>query len=323
MTGTVVITGASGFVGGALCRAAAAAGYEVLALGRRPKVDPASIGGAPYLSWDLADSAAPPTLPDRFARPHAVIHCAGLATDWARPEEFHYGNVLTTKGVLAVFPDAARFVHMSTASVYDPDRPTVMARESEADGVEHPDAYGRSKATAEACVLQARPEAAILRPHAVYGPGDTTLLPRLLQAVRQTPRGLRLFAVGDGRQRLSLTSIDNLTSACLLAVDSQASGVFNITDSEPVVLDDVLREVLAARGIPATPVYLPRALALSLATAAELVARTIPSSGRPPRLTTYAARHLAYERTLDLTAARTQLGFRPAPTDLGPALRAN
>ena len=322
MTGTIVVTGASGFVGGALCRAAAAAGYDVLALGRRSMVDQASVGGATYVSWDLADSSAPPSLPARFASPHAVIHCAGLATDWARPEEFHYGNVLTTKGVLTAFPDAARFVHISTASVYDPEKPTVMAQESEADGVQHPDAYGRSKAMAEGCVLKARSDAVILRPHAVYGPGDTTLLPRLLQAVRHTPRGLRLFAVGDGQQRLSLTSIDNLTKACLLAADGQASGIFNITDSEPVVLDDVLREVLAARGIPATPAYLPRAVALSLATAAEFVARATPSA-RPPRLTTYAVRHLAYERTLDLTAARTQLGYQPEPTDLGPALRAS
>jgi nucleoside-diphosphate-sugar epimerase len=197
-----------------------------------------------------------------------------------------------------------------------------MAREDEADGVQHPDAYGRSKAMAEACILDARPGAAILRPHAIYGPGDTTLLPRLLQAVRHTPRGLRLFAVGDGHQRLSLTGIDNLTTACLLAVDNQAAGIFNITDSEPVVLDDVLREVLAARGIPATPAYLPRTIALSLAIAAEFAARRFPSN-RPPRLTTYAVRHLAYERTLDLTAARTQLGYRPAPTDLAPALRAS
>jgi 2-alkyl-3-oxoalkanoate reductase len=321
---TVVVTGASGFVGGAVCRAAAAAGYQVLAFGRRKAVDPTQIGGAPYLAWDLAEPSTRPPLPaelTHFTRPYAVVHCAGLATDWARPEEFHRGNVLTTKSILAAFPHTPRFVHISTASVYDPRKPTVMAREDQADGVRHLDAYGRSKAMAELCVQKARPDAVILRPHAVYGPGDTTLLPRILQAVRRTPRGPRLFAIGDGRQRLSLANVDNLTAACLLAIDSHASGIFNITDSEPVVLGQVLREVLTTRGIPAKPIYLPPALALPLATAAELLAKTTPTD-RPPQLTRYAVRHLAHERTLDLAAAREHLNCQPTPTDLTSALAA-
>ncbi|MFE6053989.1 NAD-dependent epimerase/dehydratase family protein [Kitasatospora sp. NPDC056446] len=314
-----VVTGASGFVGSALCRAARAAGHQVLALGRRRTVPAELTGGAPYLPWDLADPSARPALPAAFTRPDAVIHCAGLATDWARPEAFHRGNVLTTRGVLAAFPGTARFVHLSTASVYDPRRPTVMAREDEADAVRHTDAYGRSKALAEAWVRRLRPDAVVLRPHAVYGPGDTTLLPRVLQAVRPTPFGPKLFAIGDGRQRLSLTSVANLVDACLLAAEGRTSGTFNITDRHPVVLDDVLRQVLTAHDLPAEPVYLPLALALPLARTAELAARTTRSARRP-RLTVYAARHLAHERTLDLTAARTHLRYRPAPTDLGPAL---
>ncbi|MEV7189022.1 NAD(P)-dependent oxidoreductase [Kitasatospora sp. NPDC093102] len=317
-----VVTGASGFVGSTLCRAARAAGHQVLALGRRRTVPADLIGDAPYLPWDLADPAARPALPAPFTRPDAVIHCAGLATDWARPEAFHRGNVLTTRGVLAAFPETTRFVHLSTASVYDPRRPTVMAREDEADAVHHTDAYGRSKALAEAWVRRVRPDAVILRPHAVYGPGDTTLLPRVLQAVRRTPFGPKLFAIGDGRQRLSLTSVANLVDACLLAAEGRSSGTFNITDREPAVLDDVLRQVLTAHGLPAEPVYLPLALAFPLARTAELLARTARSARRP-RLTVYAVRHLAHERTLDLTAARAHLGYQPAPTDLGPALRRN
>ncbi|MFD8705375.1 NAD-dependent epimerase/dehydratase family protein [Kitasatospora sp. NPDC059648] len=315
-----VVTGASGFVGSAVCRAARAAGHRVLALGRRTAVPADLTGGAPYLSWDLADPAAHPSIPAPFTRPDVVIHCAGLATDWARPDAFHRGNVLATRGALAAFPEAARFVHLSTASVYDPRQPTVMAREDEADTVRHTDAYGRSKALAEQWVRRTRPDAVILRPHAVYGPGDTTLLPRVLRAVRRTPYGPRLFAIGDGRQRLSLTSVANLVDACLLAAQGEARGTFNITDRDPLVLDDVLRQVLAAHGLPTTPVYLPLALALPLARAAELLTRTTRST-RDPRLTVYAARHLAHERTLDLTAAHTHLDYRPAPTDLAPALR--
>jgi nucleoside-diphosphate-sugar epimerase len=217
-----------------------------------------------------------------------------------------------TRHVLATFPTGS-FVHVSTASVYDPLVPTVNAGEAEADvgaRPRHRDAYGLSKALAEHAVRETRPDAVILRPHAVYGPGDTTLLPRLLDSVR----GRRLLAVGTGRQLLSLTSIGNLTAACLLAAAAprgDVSGVFNVTDGDALTLDEALRMFLAARGVPATPHYIPYRVALPLAALAESVALV---TRRPPRLTRYAVRHLAVERTFDLTAARRELGYEPAPT---------
>jgi nucleoside-diphosphate-sugar epimerase len=291
----------------------------VLAVGRRAAPDRPVTGGAKYVAWDLAGPSGPPVLPRGFREPDAVVHCAGLAADWARPRAYHRGNVATTTTLLAAFPGVARFVHISSASVYDPRVPTVQAREHEADGVRLPDAYGRSKAEAELCVRRARPDAVILRPHAVYGPGDTTLMPRILRAVRNTPMGPRLFAVGDGRQRLSLTGIGNLADACLLALAARASGTFNIADQGTVTMDEALRRVLGAHGIPALPVYLPLGVALPMAAAAQAAARLRPA-GRSPRLTIYAVRHLAHERTLDLTAAREQLGYRPGGTDLGSGL---
>ena len=94
----------------------------------------------------------------------------------------------------------------------------------------------------ERLVRARRPDAVVLRPHAVYGPGDTTLLPRVLGAVRPGT----LVAVGDGTQRVSLTSVDNLVRACLLAADSDAPGVFNVTDDGPVLLGDALAAVAGA-----------------------------------------------------------------------------
>jgi nucleoside-diphosphate-sugar epimerase len=152
----------------------------------------------------------------------------------------------------------------------------------------------------------------VLRPHAVYGPGDTTLLPRVLAAVH---RG-RLVAVGDGAQRVSLTAVANLAAACLLAARCDAAGVFNVADAEPVSLADALAAVLAERGVPARVRFVPLPLAWPLACASEAVGRW-----RPPRLTRYAVTHLARERTLDLTAARTWLGYRPAATSFAGAAR--
>ncbi|WP_436758000.1 NAD-dependent epimerase/dehydratase family protein [Streptosporangium sp. V21-05] len=307
------MTGASGFVGGAVCRAAVARGWTVSALGRRPRVDGGHVGGAPYTSWDLLGprpvtlSGESVTLPGE-GEVDVVIHCAGSVTDWGPPRDIWAANVDGTRNAAAAFP-GARFVHVSTASVYDPFRPTVMATEDAAPVGRYANAYGASKAAAERCLERA----VVLRPHAVYGRGDTTLLPRVLGAVR----GGRLLAVGDGRQRISLTSVDNLVQACLLAAEGPVDhGVFNVTDAEPVVLDDALRTILRERGVDAEPYYLPLRLVDPLAAVAEAASRLLRRR-RPPRLTRYAAGHLAVERTLDISAARTRLGYRPSGTSFG------
>ncbi|MFG1878991.1 NAD-dependent epimerase/dehydratase family protein [Sphaerisporangium sp. NPDC049003] len=299
------MTGTSGFVGGAVSRAAAARGWQVYAFGRRPEADLGRdhLGGprASYRSWDITGP-----VPDDLPEVDAVIHCAGSVTDWGPRRKIVEVNLGGTTQVRRAFP-GARFVHVSTASVYDPFRPTVMAREDEPPAGRYVNAYGASKALAENVV---RDTAVILRPHAVYGRGDTTLLPRVLGAVR----GRRLWAVGDGRQRISLTSVDNLAQACLLAAAGPVeTGVFNVTDAEPVVLDDALREILRERSIDARPAYLPAALVTPVAAVAETAFHLLRRP-EPPRLTRYAVGHLSVERTLDITAARTHLGYRPAPT---------
>jgi 2-alkyl-3-oxoalkanoate reductase len=297
----VGVTGASGFVGGAVCAAAVARGWEVYAFGRRERVAGGRVAGAPYLSWDLLRDP-PPRL-----RLDALVHCAGGVTDWGPPREIWAANVTGTRNAFAAFP-GVRFVHVSTASVYDPFTPTVMAAEREAPVRRYANAYGASKAAAEHAVAG---RAVILRPHAVYGPGDTTLLPRVLGSIRAG----RLFAAGDGRQLLSLTSVTGLARACLLAVTAPL-GVYNVADAEPLTLDDALRALLRERRLAARPVYLPERPAMRLAALSESVAAL---TRRPPRLTRYAVGHLAVERTLDLGAAREHLGYAPAPTSFAGA----
>jgi nucleoside-diphosphate-sugar epimerase len=205
-------------------------------------------------------------------------------------------------------------VQVSSGSVYHPGRPQRAARESEAPDpgtVRWPNGYGRTKALAERLVLARRPAAIVLRPHAVYGPGDTTLLPRLSAAVRAGVLPLP----GSGRQRHSLTRIDHLAQACLLACTAPVAATgraYNITDAEPVVLAQALAEALAARGRRVRIVPIGLRPALVAAALAERVQRR-------PTLSRYAAGHLALERTFDLTAARDLLGYCPGQTQLGDA----
>ncbi|GAA2564758.1 NAD-dependent epimerase/dehydratase family protein [Pseudonocardia hydrocarbonoxydans] len=288
----IAVTGAGGFVGSAVVAAARARGWTVHPLTRR--------------EWDLTTGP----LPDPPAV-DAVVHAAAAVRDWGAPAPVWAANLHGTRHVAASFP-GVRLVHVSTASVYDPYVPTVDAPESAGPAARHLTAYGASKAAAER-LLAGRPETVVLRPHAVYGPGDPTLLPRVLAAVR----GGTLVVAGDGSARHTLTAVATLARAALLGCTGPP-GTYNVGDAEPVTLDAALRGLLAARGLDVTVRHLPVGAAWALAGAAEQVWRALRRPD-PPRLTRYAVSQLGMERTLDLTAARTRLGLDPAPTSFAGA----
>jgi nucleoside-diphosphate-sugar epimerase len=299
----VAVTGASGFIGGAIATALANREHDVTGFGRRP--DGWAHPAAHYEVWDLTRGTAPSSGFD------AVVHAAALADDWAPRATAMRVNQLGTRAVVTAFP-GVRIVHLSTSSVYDAHRPTVHATESEGPATRVLSTYSESKAAAESELRDA--DAVILRPHAVYGPGDTTLLPRVIAAVR----GSVLRLPEGARVQHTLTHVDNLVRAAILGLHGPA-GIYNVGDATDVPLDAVLREFLAKRGMGDVRIRsVPYRVAYRTAAALELLARPIR---RTPRLTRYAVSQLGLERTLDLTAAREGLGYDPGPTTLAGAER--
>lgn len=299
----IAVTGVGGFIGRAVATALADLDHEVVGFGRRP--DAWSHPHARYRVWDLTTG---PLRADRDFE--AVVHCAALADDWAPLADALRVNRDGTRAVVRSFPDA-RIVHLSTSSVYDAFEPSVEIREDAAPVRRHLSSYSESKTLAEFELAGA--DAVILRPHAVYGPGDTTLLPRLLAAVRRR----RLLLPEGAEVRHSLTGIGNLVLAVRRSLDpASPRGTYNIADDVPVLLSAVLREFLERRGVDAALASIPYGAAFALAGSLEAAARITRTR---PRLTRYAVSQLGMERTLDLTAARERLGYRPAPTSLAGA----
>ena len=298
----VAVTGASGSVGGHVARALAAMGHEVLSYGRR---DVAELHEPPpnYVSWDVTAGPIAPVDVD------AVIHSAAHVGDWGRYSTFYAANVDGTRAVLESFPRAARVVHISSSSVYSDALHKLAVREDAPIGDCRFSSYGRTKALAERVVLERRPDAIVLRPHIVYGPGDTTLLPRVLAARRLG----RLPIPGNGRNRVSVTHVDNLVSAVTRALVSAPTGVFNVADAETATVNELLRTILSRLGVPTKIVHVPRAIAWQIAVALEHIwPNRVGRSG--PMLTRYAVIHLSDDHTLDITRARTHLGYAPTWT---------
>ena len=280
----VAVTGAAGFVGSAVVARLREHGHDVTPLTRR--------------EWDITTGPYP-------IAADAVVHCAALADDWAPLGTAMLANRVGTRNVVASLA-GARLVHVSTASVYDAFTPTVKVREDAAPVTRFLSSYAESKTAAEGEVPAG---AVVLRPHAVYGPGDTTLLPRILAGIR----GGRLVLPSGANVSHTLTHIDNLTHAVELALTGPA-GVYNIGDDTDVLLAAVLREFLTRRGADARITAIPYAAAFAAASASERL-----SFGRRPRITRYAVSQVGLERTLDLTAAREGLGYVPGPTTLAGA----
>lgn len=189
-------------------------------------------------------------------------------------------------------------VWVSSASVYDPRLDRTLVREDH-PRTGHLNAYGRTKAAGEALALAAG--SVVLRPRAVYGPGDTQLLPRLLSRVRAGT----LFLPGPDVP-LSLTAVENLAGACL-AAPAWPPGAYNIADALPYRRDEAVTEVLRAHGVRARVRHLPPALAALAARAAE----ALPTG--EPLLSRYAVDQLAHPVVLDLTRALAQ-GWAPLRT---------
>ena len=221
MSELVLVTGASGFVGGAVCRLLAARGYAVRGTGRRARpVDfPAE---CEYRRADLCDPVAAESLCDGV---RSVVHAAAKAGVWGPESDYRAANVEATRVLLgaARAAGADAFVFTSTPSVVFNGRPIRGGDESMPYGKSFPCAYPASKAEAERMVLAANSEefrTVALRPHLIWGPGDPHLFPRVFERVDAG----KLRIVGDGGNRVDLTFIDNVAEGHVAALAALREG---------------------------------------------------------------------------------------------------
>jgi nucleoside-diphosphate-sugar epimerase len=305
----ILVTGATGFVGQHLVRALLDRGHRVAMLGRDFSRAGALLdAGALRVQADLRDRAA---IVAACAGCDAVYHVGAFSAPWGRSADFYAINVVGTEHVIAGCRqhNVGRLIAISSPSVLFNGRDQPLLTDAAPYPARFISTYSLSKKLAEdrvnAAIRQGLP-ALIVRPKAIFGPGDTTLLPRLIQAARQG----RLPQIGAGRNLVDLTYIDNVVHALLLALDTPAAlgNTYTITNDEHVLLWDVIRTVLHALGIPSQLRRLPLPVALAVAGLMEARARL---TGREPLLTRYSVAILARTQTYDITAARRDLGYTP------------
>lgn len=312
----ILITGGTGFLGRHIVWRLAAQGHEIVFTGRDHRqadaviraMPPALSGSARFgaLSHGHADTSD--KLLQYAAGAKAVVHCAGLAAPWGSPAAFHAANVASTREVLAACSShgIGTLVHISTPSIYFRFADCIGIRED--DPLPPPvNAYARTKLQAEHLALDAGlPQLVILRPRAIFGPWDNTLLPRLLRVVRRGSAPL----LRGGHALLDLSYVDNVVDAVLLSLREDCpSGAYNISNGEPITAVELFSRLAQSFGLPIKNVHRPYALADIAARAMETWAR-LAGSGEP-FITRYSLGAIAFSQTLDLTRATSQLGYAP------------
>lgn len=265
----IALTGATGFVGRAVTSLLVTQGHAVSALVRSPAAAE-RLGSVRLVKGDLDSVDA---LTELVAGADAVVHVAGAVAAPSR-SAFFAANERGTRNLLTACTAVSikRFVHISTLSA---KRPGLTA-------------YGASKAAGEAAVSQATEieQRLIIRPPAVYGPGDLATLP-LVKALTNSP----VVLAGHSKSRFSLIYVDDLARIIADAAQGAQTGTREVDDGKAggYSWHDLVTIASQIEGRRLTPHFLPKAASLMIATAAEGISRI---SGRPGMVTRDKIREL-------------------------------
>jgi 2-alkyl-3-oxoalkanoate reductase len=306
----ILLTGATGFLGFRTLEKLVElpAVEQVLATGRvlpeYRRVDHALVN---YQLGNLVD----PAFVDRIMQGiDVVINTASLSAPWGSRELFERSNLQTQDNLMvsARKHGASRFIYISSPSIYYNGRDRLGVRESDPLPEKFVNEYARTKYAAEQLLAGGFSPFIIFRPRALIGRGDSIIMPRLIRAYDEK----KLRVIGNGTNMVDLTAVANMVDAIILSIQAKGSAlneVYNITNGEPVNLWEQIRYVLNETGRQIGGGKVSHALADLFA--AILETRSRLTDQKEPALTRYGVGTLAKSFTLDISKARTLLGYEP------------
>ena len=310
---TAFVTGGSGFIGGTLIRRLVSEGWAVRALARSPSsAQKVREAGAEPAEGDLDAVAAMRAGADGC---EVAFHAAAHLGEWGKRSEFERVNVQGTRNVVEAcrLAGVRRLVHVGTEAGLLDGNALVNADESAPLKPNSKAAYSATKARAEQVVRDANGnglETVVVRPRLVWGRGDTTILPALVEAVKAG----RFAWIGGGRHLTSTTHVDNTVHGLMLGAERGRPGeVYFVTDGDPVVFRDFFVQLLGTQGVEMPDRNMPAPVARMAAAASETAWRILPLNGQPP-VTRLAVWLSSLECTIDISKARAELQYQPVRT---------
>ncbi|WP_433228445.1 NAD-dependent epimerase/dehydratase family protein [Micromonospora sp. CA-248260] len=308
----ILVTGASGMLGGATAAAARMRGDHVRVLQRRPS----GLVGVDEHRGDITDPEAVRVATEGV---DAVVHLAAKVSMTGPWQHFAHTNIGGTATLLAAARAAGvpRFVHVSSPSVAHHGTGLAGVGAGAADPDRARGHYARSKASAELLALAAdSPGFAVvaIRPHLVWGPGDTQLVGRIVERAR----GNRLALVGRGTALIDTTYVSNAADALVAAIDRAPEvGVhgqaFVVTNGEPRTVHELVDRICVAAGTASPRLRVPVAVAKAGGAVVERLWSALRRTEEPP-MTRFLAEQLSTAHWFDQRRTREALGWSPQVT---------
>jgi nucleoside-diphosphate-sugar epimerase len=262
----------------------------------------------------LGDVADPSAAASATAGQDAVVHLAAKVGVVGAPEEFRRANVVGTEVMLAAAraSGVSRFVQVSSPSVAHAGDPLVAAGADAADPARARGDYSRTKAEAELLALAADgPGFAVVavRPHLVWGPGDTQLVGRIVERARAG----RLAVVDDGAALIDTTYLDNAVDALVASLDRAADvhgEAFVVSNGEPRTVLELVTRIARAAGVDPRVRRVPFRAAYAAGAAAEAAWSRQGRTDDPP-LTRFLVEQLGTAHWFDQRRTRSALQWEP------------
>lgn len=303
----IIVTGATGFLGRRTAERLKEEGHQPIGLGRNTSIGKELMkSGIKFLQTDLSNQDQ---TRESFSKCCAdcVIHCAALSSPWGLYSDFFNSNVKATENILNACTQyhILKIIHISTPSLYFNYKNRLAIKESDPLPSRMVNYYAETKKIAENLVLQSGMHSIILRPRGIFGPGDNAVFPRLLKSLDRLP------LIDGGTALMDITYIDNVVDAILLSLNPEISSgqCFNITNDAPMTFIDIINLICKkldlfykAKKTSFIPAYY-------FAKCLELFYRMF--SSKEPPVTCYALGLLATDMTLDISKAKSQLGYKP------------
>ena len=303
----VLVTGSTSLFGGTIVNQLIDRGDDVSVFQRHPS----GIDVLEHLG-DVADADA---VSGAVTGVEAVIHVAGLASVSGAWETFESTNVIGTRNVIdaARRNGVSRFVQISSPSVAYVGKSLIGASAGSADPTTTRGHYATSKAIAEQLALAADSSdvsVVAIRPHPIWGPGDTQLIGRIVDRAR---RG-RLAIVGTGAALIDTTYIDNAADAAIAALDGAldlGGRSFVVTNGQPRPIGELINRIVMSAGIAPPRIKVPYRAAKTGGSVAERIWERRSTDSDPP-MTSFLAEQLGTAHWFDQRETREALGWVPS-----------
>lgn len=306
----ILVTGASGFLGSIIIEEFSKNNeYELISTGRNKN----RLENLSKISTIKQGSLEDIKFTDEVTKNiDIIVHSAALSSPWGKYQEFYNSNILSTENLLksAVKNNVKRFINVSTPSIYFDyeDRFNIKEDFLPKKFVNY---YAETKYKAELLVKEFYDkdyiETLSLRPRAIIGKGDTTIMPRLIKAQKSG----KLRVIGDGKNILDLTSVKNVVHAIELSIKSDKKSLgqaYNITNDEPVLIWEFIDKSFKRLGLNLNKSSVSFDVMYNIAKVLEGVSIF---TNKEPVLTCYGVGALSKSITLNLEKAKSLLGYKP------------